>query len=219
MIDILLVDDHELIRVGIRSLLKDIKGIRVSAEAESGEEAIEKVKKRRPDVVLMDVSMPGIGGLEATRRIHRIEPTLPIVVITVMTEEPYPSKLMEAGATGFLSKGSSVKELVEAIEEVHAGRRYISPSVAKHLVLNMLDGSGGKDESPFQQLSSRELQVLLMLVEGQKVQQISEVLHLSPKTIATYRYRIFDKIGVRNDAALTRLAMRYNLIQGGTQEA
>jgi len=211
MINVLLVDDHELVRTGIRRLLSDAGGINVYAEAKDGETAISEVRKKRPDVVLMDVSMPGIGGLEATRKLKQIDSTLPVIILTVHTDDPFPTSLLKAGASGYLHKGCTVEEIVSAIKEVHAGRRYICSEIAQHLALSLLPGSDG---SPFEHLSQREMQVMFMLVQGNKVQDISEKLCLSPKTISTYRYRLFDKLSVRNDAELTRLAMRYGMLDG-----
>jgi two-component system invasion response regulator UvrY len=200
-----------LVRTGIRRLLSDAGGINVYAEAKDGETAISEVRKRRPDVVLMDVSMPGIGGLEATRKLKQIDSTLPVIILTVHTDDPFPTSLLKAGASGYLHKGCTVGEIVSAIKEVHAGRRYICSEIAQHLALSLLPGSDG---SPFEHLSQREMQVMFMLVQGNKVQDISEKLCLSPKTISTYRYRLFDKLSVRNDAELTRLAMRYGMLDG-----
>lgn len=211
MINVLLVDDHDLVRTGIRRLLDDVSGIQVYAEAKDGESAIQAVRKKRPDVVLMDVSMPGIGGLEATRKIKQLDETLPIIILTVHTDDPFPTSLLKAGASGYLHKSCSIEEIVTAIKEVYAGRRYISTEIAQNLALSLLPGNEG---SPFDNLSQREMQVMFMLVQGNKVQDISEKLCLSPKTISTYRYRLFDKLNVRNDAELTRLAMRYGMLDG-----
>lgn len=211
MINVLLVDDHELVRTGIRRLLSDVSGINVYAEAKDGESAITQVRKKRPDVVLMDVSMPGIGGLEATRKLKQIDSELPVIILTVHTDDPFPTSLLKAGASGYLHKGCTVDEIVTAIKEVHAGRRYICTEIAQNLALSLLPGSEG---SPFDSLSQREMQVMFMLVQGNKVQVISEKLCLSPKTISTYRSRLFEKLSVRNDAELTRLAMRYGMLDG-----
>lgn len=211
MINVLLVDDHDLVRTGIRRLLDDVSGIRVFAEAEDGETAIKEVRKKRPDVILMDVSMPGIGGLEATRKIKQIDEALPIIILTVHSDDPFPTSLIKAGASGYLHKSCSIDEIVTAIKEVYAGRRYISSEIAQSLALSLLPGN---ESSPFDNLSQREMQVMFMLVQGNKVQDISEKLCLSPKTISTYRYRLFDKLAVRSDAELTRLAMRYGMLDG-----
>ncbi len=208
MINVLLVDDHELIRTGIRRLLTDVKGINVYSEAPSGEAAIEAVRERQPDVVLMDVSMPGIGGMEATRRLTHMYPDLKVIILTVHTDDPFPAQLLKAGAVGYLSKGCNVDEMVHAIHQVIAGKRYISPTVAQTLAISMLPGT----ESPFERLSQRELQVMMMLVDGNKMTDISKKLCLSPKTISTYRARLYEKLGVHNDAELTRLAMRHGIL-------
>ncbi len=208
MINVLLVDDHELVRTGIRRLLADVKGIKVYAEVESGEAAIDSVRQFKPDVVLMDVSMPGIGGLEATRRLTQSHPDLKVIILTVHTDDPFPSQLLKAGAMGYLSKGGNLDEMITAIHQVAAGKRFISPAVAQSLALSLLPGT----ESPFERLSQREMQVMLMLMQGHKMSDISDKLCLSPKTISTYRYRLYEKLGVRNDAELTKLAMRHGML-------
>ncbi len=211
MIKVLLVDDHELVRTGIRRLLEDVADIDVCGEASSGEEALSTVTDCRPDVVLMDLSMPGIGGLETTRKLSLHAPEVAVIIVTVHTDAPFPSRLMQAGAMGYLSKGGSLDEMLHAIREVKGGGRYISPNIAQNLALSLMDE---EDETPFSVLSERELQVMFMLIQGQKVTDISEKLNLSPKTISTYRHRVFDKLKVKNDAGLTRLAMRHGLLDG-----
>lgn len=211
MINVLLADDHELVRTGIKRLLDDVKDIKVTAVAENGEQAIKLARTQHPDVILMDVTMPGIGGLEATRRIKQSQPHIPIIVLTMHTNDPFPSRLLEAGASGYLHKDCGIDEIVRAIRTAVDGQRYISSDIAQSLVLSLLPG---KEDSPIDALSERELQVMLMLVQGHKVQAISEKLCLSPKTISTYRYRVFDKLGIHNDAELTRLAMRYGMLEG-----
>ncbi len=217
MIKVLIVDDHELVRTGIRRLLDDIEDISVVGEASSGEEALEAIRTKSPNVVLMDVNMPGIGGLEATRKVRQVAPGVGVIALTVHTDAPFPGRLIQAGAMGYLSKGGSLDEMVHAIREVAEGRRYISPSIAQDLAFSALDrDDSATEESPFAELSHRELQVVLMLVQGHSVSDISGKLHISPKTVATYRYRVFDKLGVRNDAGLTRLALRFGLLDGVT---
>lgn len=212
MINVLLVDDHAIVRTGIRRLLDDVNGIKVADEAQSGEEAISIVRKKRPDVVLMDVSMPGIGGMEATRKLKQIYSDLPIIIVTVHTDDPFPSSLLKAGASGYLHKDCSLDEMVLAINKAYAGEHYISPDIAQNLALANIPGNS--DSSPFEQLSQREMQVMIMLVQGNKVQAISDKLCLSPKTISTYRTRLFEKLRVGNDAELTRLAMHHGMLDG-----
>jgi two-component system invasion response regulator UvrY len=209
LINLLIVDDHELVRAGIKSLLSSVNGIKVIGEAASGEEAIKLAKEKRPDVVLMDVRMPGIGGLEATRKLLRADPDLKIIALTVCGEEPFPSKLLQAGAAGYLTKGSGIDEMVQAINSVYHGKRYLSPEVAQQLALKHLSDN---EASPFDALSERELQVMLMITSGQKVQEISDKLYLSPKTVNSYRYRLFEKLGVHSDVELTHLAIRHGIL-------
>ena len=211
MINVLVVDDHELVRTGILRILDDASGIKVIGEANSGEEALELVKKRQPDVVLMDVTMPGMGGLEATRKLLGLYPMLKIIILSVHDEEPYPSRLLQAGASGYLTKGCAVEEMVDAIRSVCMGERYIGTDIAQRLALSTIAGKSG---SPFDKLSQREMQVLLMVTQGQKTQEISDKLCLSPKTVSTYRYRLYDKLAVANDVELTHLAIRHGIIEG-----
>ena len=208
-IKVLLVDDHELVRTGIRRLLDDYADIEVIAEAESGELAITLAREHRPQVVLMDVNMPGIGGLEATRKLTQIDTDIKVIVVTIHLDEPFPTRLLKAGASGYLTKGCAVSEIVDAIRQVSKGKRFISTDVAQQLAMTMLPGS---DKSPFDSLSQRELQVMLMVTQGQKIQEIADKLCLSPKTVSTYRYRLFEKLDVKSDVELTHLAMRHGMI-------
>lgn len=210
MIKVLLVDDHELVRTGIKRILEDADGINVIGEVGSGEEALRFLRRRRPDVVLMDVSMPGMGGLEATRKLHRQYPNVKVIVLTIHAYEPYPTRLLEAGAAGYLTKGCAVNEIITAIREVSSGRRYVGMDIARQIALSMLPGG---ERSPIDRLSQRELQILLMVTQGQATQEISDKLCLSPKTVCTYRYRLYDKLGVTNDVELTHLAMRHGILE------
>ena len=209
MINVVLVDDHQLVRSGIRRILDDAEDVRVVGEAASGEEALKLVKQARPSVVLMDVNMPGIGGLEATRKLLRIDENLKIIALTVHVDEPYPSRLLEAGALGYLTKGCDENEIITAIRAVQRGERYIGADIARQMALSGLSGSS---RNPFGKLSQREVQVMMMITKGHKVQEISDVLCLSPKTVSTYRYRLYEKLGVDNDVELTHLAIRHDMI-------
>ena len=211
MISVLLVDDHKLMRTGIKLILDDTTDIRVVGEASSGEEALERARALKPDVILMDVSMPGIGGLEATRKLAMSLPDTRVIVLSAQTAEPFPMRLMEAGAAGYLTKDSASDEIVTAIRRVLAGERYISAEIARQLAMQAVNKTSGS--SPFEQLSSREMQVMIMATGGHSVQAISDKLHLSPKTVSTYRSRLFQKLGVNNDVELTRLALRYGVIE------
>lgn len=211
MVDLLLVDDHALFRFGLKSVLASADDIEVVGEVADGEAALDFVRDRLPDVVLMDVNMPGIGGIEATRRIVHVAPDVRVIAVTAMSEEPFPNQLLDAGARGYLSKGCPADELFKAVHDVAKGRYYISSDVARKLALGRI---ATQDEtSPLKLLSPREMQVLLMIVQGQGNQQISEALFLSPKTISTYRHRLFEKLDVANDVELTHFAIRHNLVE------
>ena len=210
VINVMLVDDHDLVRTGMRRMLDDVSGIKVIAEARTGEEAVKLGRQHKPQVVLMDVKMPGIGGFEATRKLLRIDPDIKVLVVTICNNDLYPARLLQIGAAGYLTKGASMEEMVQAIRAVHAGQRYISPEIASRLAfLHVSD----KEESPFEALSERELQVMLMITMGMKVQDIAVKLCLSPKTVNSYRYRIFEKLNVKNDVELTLLALRHGLVE------
>jgi two-component system invasion response regulator UvrY len=213
VIKVLIVDDHSLFRAGIIRILTDQDLIDVVGEAENGEDAIKAAKGLAPDVVLMDVNMPGgMGGIEATRRLGRVAPQARVIALTVLGDEPFPTQLLEAGAMGYLTKGCTAEELVKAVRAVAAGRHYVGAEVAQ---AHMLAGIEKHPGSPFTELSSRELQVAMMILDGQRTQAISETLSLSPKTVSTYRQRIYEKLGVGTDVELTRLAVRHGVITCG----
>ena len=211
MIRILLVDDHELFRAGVGSILRNQEGMRVVGECATGEQAIKAVREEMPDLVLMDVNMPGVGGIEATRKILQLAPQVKVVAVTVLSEDPFPNQLLDAGARGYISKGSGSEEMLEAIRMVMRGHYYISSDVAQKLTLANFRNRG--ESSPLGTLSAREMQVMLMITRGQSTQDISDALFLSPKTVSTYRYRLFEKLDVSNDVELTHLAMRHGLLE------
>ena len=205
----MVVDDHDLVRHGFSSLLAAQDGIEVVAQADSGEQAIEACRNRIPiDVILMDVNMPGIGGIEATRRISKQWPDIGIIIITVHGDGPLPRKLLKAGARGYLTKGNTVSEMVEAIHKVYAGQSYIAQDIAQQLALSLLPGK----DSIIDDLSSRELQILMMIAQGHKTSEISEAYHLSPKTVSTYRKRLHEKLAVSTDVEMLRLAIKHGIV-------
>ena len=210
MIKVLIVDDHQMVRFGTRRLLEDESGLQIVGEASSGEEAIEAVDALNPQVVLMDVQMPGIGGLEATRRCLRIAPDVKVIALSMHDEEPFPSKLFEAGAKGYVSKRSDPEELILAIRKVMAGQRYISTDIAQNLALRPF---AEVQQSPFEQLSGREMQIALMVIRGMGAAEMGKKLILSPKTVNSYRYRIFEKLDIKNDVELTKLAIQHGLLE------
>ena len=211
MIRILIVDDHHLFRAGVRSILEHEEGLDVVGECASGEEALEAVQRAAPDLVLMDINMPGIGGIEATRQILRLAPSVRVIAVTVLSDDPFPNQLLDAGALGYLSKGASSDEMLEAIRMVMRGLHYISNDVAQKLTLAGFRNHG--ESSPLRALTPREMQVMMMITSGQRNYQISDALFLSPKTVSTYRCRLFEKLDVTSDAELTRLAIRHGLIE------
>lgn len=209
MIKVLVVDDHDLVRMGITRMLGDVSCFSIVGEADSGEAAIVQARALNPDVVLMDVRMPGIGGLEATRKLLQYDRNIRVIAVTACDEEPFPTRLMQAGAAGYVTKGAGLEEMVKAIRKVAQGERYISPDIAQLLFARMYEpGEAGV----FDSLSEREMQIALMIVSCEKVVSISEKLHLSPKTVNTYRYRIFEKLNITSDVELTLLAVRHGMI-------
>lgn len=209
MIRVVLADDHKLVRTGIRKILELAGDIEIVGEAETGEEAIEVVDAVRPDIVLMDKFMPGIGGFEASRRILK-RGSAKIICLTVYSDMPLPRKILELGAQGYLTKDCTPEEIIDAVRRVHRGERYIAPVIAQRLADESL--RKGDQESPMNALSERELQVLMLVTQGHGTQHISDILHLSPKTVSTYRSRIFQKLDADSDVELVRLAMRYGLL-------
>ena len=209
MIKILLVDDHDLVRHGIKRLISDSTGMQVVAEATSGEQAIDMAKALSPDIILMDVKMAGIGGLEAIKRITRQNPKIKIIAVTVLGDEPFPTRVLQAGASGYITKNAKVSEMIDAIQTVYAGKKYISSEVAQQMALRQLDDHA---KSPIDLISEREMQILLMITSGQKVNEIADKLCLSPKTVNSYRYRLFEKLEVDSDVELTHFAIRNKLI-------
>lgn len=209
MITVLVADDHAMVRTGIVRMLDDAEGISVIAQAASGEEAISSCRILSPDVVLMDVRMPGIGGLEATRKLRLVSPSTRIIALSAYDQEPMPSRLLKAGASAYVTKGASEEEMVLAVRQVAKGLRYLSPSVAQAIALK---GYGDEVESPFECLSEREMQISLMIANCQKVLDIADQLFISAKTVNSYRYRIFEKLNISGDVELTLLAIRHGLI-------
>ncbi|WP_372748943.1 response regulator [Litorivivens sp.] len=209
MVSILLADDHELVRFGVEKMLEAEQSYQIVATARTGEEAIEGAKQYRPDIVLMDHQMPGLGGLGATRRIVQTCPSTKVIGLSVYSDEPYPSQFLKAGASGYVTKGSSFDDIVKAIKTVLRGGCYISPEAAGNMALHSL----GEKSSPFDSLSRRELEISLMLVNCEKVASISRVLNISTKTVNTYRYRIFEKLNVNSDVELAWLALRHGVVE------
>jgi two-component system invasion response regulator UvrY len=210
LIKILIVDDHALVRMGLRRLLEDMSDAELVAEAESGEQALAFVKKYAPDIVLLDMKMPGIDGWEVTRRLKKTNQRIKIIAVTSLTAEPFPSRVLQLGAMGYLTKESSAEELATAIRKVAKGEKYLSAEIAQKIAISSLNEV---QNSPFDLLSEREMQVMLMITRGMSVDEISERLFLSSKTVNGFRYNIFKKLGIKIDVTLTYLAMKHKIIE------
>lgn len=206
---ILIVDDHDLVRTGLKNILGGESELEVVGEASTGEDAIRLSRQLEPDLILMDVGLPGLSGLETTERILKAQPDIRVIVLTAHSEPPLPARLLDSGASGYLTKACDAGELLRAVRKVAAGERYIGADISQQLAISLLPGT---PQSPFQELTARELEIALMLTQGMKMQSIGEVLNVSPKTVATYKYRIYDKIGVGSEVELLRMALRHGLV-------
>lgn len=213
MIRVLLVDDHKLFRLCLRRMLETNKGLAIVGEAADGESGVAAARELRPDIILMDLLMPGVGGLEAIRRIGQLELPCRTIVLSACEEQPFPMQALKAGAAGYLTKGVSPEELQNAIRRVFLGKRYLSTDIAQTLAVNAWEE---REAGPFDALSNRELQIMMMVANCHKVSDISSSLHLSPKTVNSYRYRIFEKLNVSSDVELALLAARYGMTGYGS---
>ncbi len=210
MIRVLLVDDHAVVRTGFRLLLQSIAEVTVVAEADSGEAACQLYPELTPDVVVMDIAMPGMGGLEALRRIRARHPQARVLTLSAHDDPMHARRSLQEGALGFLSKRSAPEALVEAVTAVAAGRRYLDAALAQKLALEEFDGSA---KSPVERLSEREFEVFVRLAGGATVQRIAQDLKLSASTVGTHLYNIKQKLGVENQSELTLIAIRHGLIE------
>jgi len=210
MINVLITDDHELVRTGIRRLLEDSKQVKIVGEAECGEDSLQLAQSLNPDVILMDVNMPGIGGVEACRRILQRNPKQKIIVLTVHNEQTFPKRLLEIGAKGYLTKDCGIDEMIKAIKQVNSGGSYIASTIAQQLALSLLPGNKA---NPIDRLSRREFQVMLMISQGLTNVEISDKLCLSPKTISTYRLRVLEKLDAHNEVDLIKIAVEQGMIE------
>lgn len=216
LIRVLIVDDHALVRMGIRRLLEDMPDMNVVAEAQSGEEALALAKVHNPDVMLLDMKMPGIDGWEVTRRLKKSRPNIRVIALTAIATEPLPGRVLQLGAMGYLTKECDVDEMALAIRKVARGDKYLSAEIAQRMAISSLEAVRG---SPFDVLSEREMQVMFMITSGMEVQDIAERLFLSTKTINGYRYRIFEKLNIKNDVELTFLAIKHRVIDNPMEKA
>ena len=207
---IVVADDQDLVRMGLVRMLSDVPDFTVVGEAQTGEDAITLVRQYRPDVVLMDVRMPGIGGLEATKKILSVHAKAKVVAVTGVSDVSYADRLFKVGGAGYVTKDAGFDEIIQAIEKVVSGDRYMSASVAQSLALKNV--STETDCSPFDNLSERELQTAVMISSGMKAADIADSFCISSKTVNSYRYRIFEKLKINTDVELALLAAKYNLL-------
>ena len=210
MIKVLLADDHAIFRAGLRRLVEEAGDMVVVAEAADGHEAIKRVHDINPDVAVIDISMPGLDGLEVISQLSSSNPTLPVLVLTMHEEEQYVVRTIAAGAKGYLTKRSVPEQLVKAIRKVHGGGLYLTEEAAELLALRL--GRGARDRSPIDPLSHREIRLLRCFALGQTTREIAEVYHISIKTVDTYRSRLLQKLNLRNNAELTRFAIQNDLV-------
>ncbi len=208
-IQVMLVDDHAVVRMGFRLLIEGTPDMKVVAEAVSGEEASRIYQEQHPDVVVMDISMPGIGGLEAVNRIMAKDPAARILVLSAHEDTMHPKRVLKAGALGYLTKRSAAEELIQAIRQVAQGKTFIESGIAQQLAVQQLTG----DKNPVDVLSAREFEVFMLLAQGKTVVDIAKVLHLSPRTVGTHLYNIKQKLNASNSAEIALIAMRAGLIE------
>ena len=206
-IKVYLVDDHALVRTGFRMILGKEVDIEIVGEAESAEEALPQIRQLKPDVVLCDLHLPGLSGLDLTERVVRGDFGTRVIVVSVLEDGPLPKRVIDAGACGYLGKAGDAGELVRAVREVARGKRYLGSAIAQAMALSTVDG----DASPFDALSPLELEVAMLLVQGLRQEDIARRLSLSAKTINTHKSRLFEKLEVRDNIALARLAGQYGL--------
>ncbi len=209
MIHVLIADDHEVVRRGLKDILESERGMRVVAEAASGTDAVALARKTRLDAIVLDISMPGMSGLDALKELKAICPDVPVLILSIYPEEQYAVRVLKAGAAGYLTKDTAPEELVVAVRRVISGRKYVSPSLAERLACELEEGI---DKLPHERLSDREFQLLLMIARGRTVGEIALELSLSVKTVSTYRSRVLEKMGMRNNAEIMRYVMDRNLL-------
>ena len=207
-INVMLVDDHAVVRMGFKMLLESDSEIKVVAEAESGEQAIHRFVEYKPHVIVMDITMPGMGGLEAIERILAKDSSAKILVLSAHEDSVHPKRVLNAGAMGYLTKRSAAEEMIKAIRIVATGKKYLEASVAQQMAIQQLSG----DQNPVDVLSPREFEVFIALAKGKTTNEIAEILFLSPRTVGTHLYNIKQKLNASNSAEIALIAMRGGLI-------
>jgi DNA-binding NarL/FixJ family response regulator len=209
MIKVVVVDDHAVVREGLKRIVSESGGMTVTGEAADGHEALRVIKSEPCDVVLLDITMPNKSGLDVLKELHTESPRLPVLVLSMHPEDQYAVRVLRAGAAGYVTKESAPAKLVQAIRKVVRGGKYVSPSLAERLVFDL---GADKDKAPHELLSDREYQVLCLISSGKTVTQIANELALSIKTVSTYRVRILEKLKMKNNAEMTRYAIQEGLV-------
>ena len=209
VINVMLVDDHAVVRMGFKMLLETDADIKVVCEAESGEQAIQRYVEFKPHVVVMDITMPGIGGLEAIERILAKDSAAKILVLSAHEDSVHPKRVLNAGAMGYLTKRSAAEEMIKAIRVVASGKKYLEAGVAQQMAIQQLSG----DQNPVDVLSPREFEVFMALANGKTTNEIAETLFLSPRTVGTHLYNIKQKLNANNSAEIALIAMRSGLLE------
>jgi DNA-binding NarL/FixJ family response regulator len=211
-IRVLLADDHALVRAGIRALAQNIDGVEVVAEAVDGREALAAIKRHQPDLVLMDISMAGLNGLEAASRVTKEFPNVRVIILSAHSNEEYVCQALRAGASGYLLKDAGTSELDLAIKSVARGETYLSPGVSKHVIADYLRRTGG-ESGALELLTPRQREILQLIAEGQTTKQIANTLHISVKTVETHRTQLMDRLDIHDVAGLVRFAVRMGLVK------
>ena len=210
MIKMLVADDHPVVLKGIKDIISATHDITVADEARDGLDAVEKVRKNHYDVVLLDISMPGVDGLEALGEMQRLKPDLPVLILSIYPEEQFAVRAIKTGASGYLTKQSAPDELITAIRRVYRGGKYIGAILAEKMASDL---ARGDERPPHEKLSDREYEVMRMIVKGKSTKEMAEALLLSPKTISTYRRRVFQKMNIKSNVELARYAFEHKLIE------
>ena len=210
-IRVLLADDHRLVRAGLRALLQSLAGVQVVAEAGNGYEALQLAQQHQPDIVIMDIGMEGLNGLEAAARMGKSTPAPRIIILSMHANEEYVRRSLQAGAAGYLLKGAEPAELELAIHAVMRGESYLTPAVSKQVVQDYLQGSGVKPD-PLQDLTPRQREVLQLIAEGNSTKEIAHKLNLSSKTVETHRGELMNRLDIHDVAGLVRYAIRTGLV-------
>jgi|TARA_B100000902_G_scaffold185972_1_gene178351 two-component system invasion response regulator UvrY len=208
-INILLVDDHSVVRMGFKMLIENESDMAVISEAESGEQGITAFKEHKPNVIIMDITMPGMGGLDAIERIIAFDKKAKILVLSAHEDSVHPKRALSAGALGYLTKRSAAEELIKAIRSVNTGKKYLEPNIAQQMAITQLSG----ENNPVEVLSDREFEVFIALAKGKNTNEIADTMCLSPRTVGTHLYNIKQKLNANNSAEIALIAIRSGLLE------